>query len=230
MKVFRFLGLESKLGAKVKVESNIPIGRGLKSSSAATNALALATTCALGKELDDITILNLGIDASIEANVTITGAFDDASASYFGGIVVTDNIQRKILKRDMLEEDYSVLFHVPERKVYAIQSNVQRIKTAAHLVNKAFDLALAGEYWAALSLNGLIYSSVLDLAPSIALDALMAGAIASGLSGTGPSVAAIASQEKIDSIIDAWQRYDGKILKAKISHQKAHANLGNDDD
>lgn len=29
----------------------------------------------------------------------MTGAFDDASASYFGNLVVTDNLKRRILRR-----------------------------------------------------------------------------------------------------------------------------------
>ena len=73
--------------------------KGLKSSSAAANAVALASTAALGKHLDDLELVKLGVDAAFDAKVTVTGAFDDACASYFGGIVVTDNLNRKIIKQ-----------------------------------------------------------------------------------------------------------------------------------
>ncbi len=79
-------------GARVTTKSDIPIGKGLKSSSVASNAIVLATLTALKTNLDDLRIINLGVDASIKAGVTITGAFDDACASYFGGLVATDNI------------------------------------------------------------------------------------------------------------------------------------------
>jgi len=82
-KVLKYFNLERKFGAKVETWSNIPIARGLKSSSAAGNAVALATVAALEKHLDDITIVSIGVDGAIDANVTITGAFDDACASYF---------------------------------------------------------------------------------------------------------------------------------------------------
>ena len=98
-KVLEYFGLAGKFGAEVKTWSNIPIARGLKSSSVAANAIALATVAALRKEVDDLTIVNLGVNGAIEAQVTITGAFDDACASYFGGIVVTDNFKRRIVKR-----------------------------------------------------------------------------------------------------------------------------------
>lgn len=78
-----------------------------------------------------------------------------------------------------------------------------------------------GNYWSALTLNGLIYSSALGYNPSIAVDALMAGALAAGLSGTGPAVTAIVPEEKIDSVKDVWQAYEGDILQAHLNHEKA---------
>src|SRR5512133_1807964 len=58
--VFRVLekfGVEKEFGAKVVTTSNIPAARGLKSSSVAANATALATVTALDKKLEDIAIV-----------------------------------------------------------------------------------------------------------------------------------------------------------------------------
>jgi shikimate kinase len=220
-KVLEHFNLKDKLGAKVDTWSNIPIARGLKSSSVAANAITLATVAALDKGLDDLTILNLSVDAAIDAKVTITGAFDDACASYFGGVVVTDNLERKIVKHFKITEGLAVLFYVPAKKVYTIDSDVQRMKTMASLVKTAYKQALNGNYWSALTLNGLIYSSALGHNPSIAVDALVAGALAAGLSGTGPAVTAIVSEDKIDDVKDAWQRYGGDILQTRLNHEKA---------
>ncbi len=220
-KVLEYFNLDEKLGAKVETRSNIPIARGLKSSSVAGNAIALATVAALDKSLDDLTILNLGVDAAVEAKVTITGAFDDACASYFGGVVVTDNLKRRIVKRFETDEDLAVLFYVPAKKVYTSGSDVQRMKRVAPLVETVYKEAVKGNYWSALTLNGLIYSSALGYDPSIAVDALMAGALASGLSGTGPAVTAVVSDEKIDRVKGAWQTYEGDILQSRVNHEKA---------
>jgi len=220
-KVLKYFNLEGKFGAKVETLSNIPIARGMKSSSAAANAVALATVAALGKKLDDITIVKLGVDGAIAAKVTITGAFDDACASYLGGVVVTDNLRRKIVKRFKIAENLAVLFHVPAEKAYTASSDVHRMKGVASLVKIAYKEALKGNHWAALTLNGLIYSSALGYNPSIAMDALMAGALASGLSGTGPAVTAIVPIEKKDLVKDVWERYEGEILEAQINHEKA---------
>jgi shikimate kinase len=96
-------------GVRVKTYSDLPVASGLSSSSATSNAVTQAAVLALSKEygpdyhMSDSEILNLAIDASLEAGVTITGAFDDASASFFGGLTVTDNMNRKILKKQDME-------------------------------------------------------------------------------------------------------------------------------
>jgi shikimate kinase len=220
-RVLKYFNFEGKFGAKVETWSNIPMARGLKSSSVAGNAIALATVAALNKKLDDVAIVKLGVDGAIDAKVTITGAFDDACASYFGGIVVTDNLKRRIVKRFEIAEDLAVLFYVPAKKAYAVSSDVRRMKGVGSLIKIAYKEALKGNHWVALTLNGLIYSSALGYNPSIAVDALMAGALAAGLSGTGPAVTAIVPDDKTDLVKDAWQTYEGEILEARVNHEKA---------
>jgi shikimate kinase len=220
-RVFQHFKVEKQFGAKVKTYSNIPIARGLKSSSAAANAVALATTLALSKKLDDFKMVNLGVDAAFDAKVTVTGAFDDACASYFGGVVITDNLNRELIKRDTLPKDLAVLFHVPSTKSYTGNSNVNKLKTIAPLVKVAFEEAIKGNFWAALSLNGIIYSAVLGFDTSVALDALSAGALAAGLCGKGPAVTAVVPNDKIDMVKTALQRHDGEILNAHLNQEKA---------
>jgi len=219
--VLKHFGLEKEFGAKVETTSNIPVARGLKSSSAAANAIALATTAALERSLDDIAVVKLGVDGAMDAKVTITGAFDDACASYFGGVVITDNLERIIVKRFELAEAPAVLFYVPAKKIYTADSNVKRMKTMASVVKIAYREALNGNYWAALTMNGLIFSSALGYDSSPAVDALTAGAYAAGLSGTGPAVTAIVPEDKVDLVKEVWQKLEGEILEARINQEKA---------
>ncbi|MBS7659360.1 MAG: shikimate kinase [Candidatus Bathyarchaeia archaeon] len=220
-RVLAYFKLEEVYGAKVKTWSNIPIARGLKSSSAAANAISLATVAALGKTLDDLTIVNLGVDAALDAKVTITGAFDDACASYFGGVVVTDNTKRQIIKRLRAPENLHVLFYTPKEKAYTINTNVNRARALASLVRIAYREALNGNFWTALSLNGLIYSSALGYDPTIAIDALTAGALAAGLCGKGPAVSIVVHEENIDRVKQILEAYEGTIIHARVNNQKA---------
>jgi shikimate kinase len=219
--VLKYFGLEQEFGAKVETQSNIPVARGLKSSSAAANAVALATTAAIKRNLDDVMVVKLGVTAALDAKVTITGAFDDACASFFGGIVITDNIKRIIIKRFEPIETPVVLFYVPSEKTYTISSNVKRMKSVASVVKVAYNEALNGNYWAALTLNGLIFSAALGYDSSPALEALGSGAICAGLSGTGPAITAIVPEENVCAVKDVWEKLDGEILQASINLEKA---------
>ena len=87
---------------------------GLKSSSTAANASVLAALDALGAEMDLFEAAMIGVSAAKEVGVTITGALD-ALASMLGGVVVTDNREMKLLRRE--ETDSAVILLVPDKKV-----------------------------------------------------------------------------------------------------------------
>jgi shikimate kinase len=213
---------KDKCGAIVEIDSNIPIARGLKSSSAAANAITLATLGAIGKNVPDLEAVRLGVKAAVESGVTITGAFDDACASYFGRLVITDNQRLKIERSYDIKKRYRVLIHVPDSKSYTISSNVERIKEIAPLIRAAYEQACKENYWEAMCFNGYAHSVALGYDPTMALKALSAGAIASGLSGKGPAVAAIVPPSKVDSVKEAWKNCHGKLIVAGINRKKAH--------
>ena len=214
---------ENEFGVKIKTKSTLPMASGLSSSSASSNAIVSAVSKVISEEFDfnplgDMEIINLAIDASLEAGVTITGSFDDATASYFGGVVVTDNRNRKFIIREKMEE-YPILVYMPDFYSKSGDSNPDRMKLLAPLVETAFSFAKEKNYFKALNLNGLIYSATLGFNSAIAVDALEAGAIASGLSGTGSSFVAIAKEDKIDDIKLAWDKYEGNIIETYIDNR-----------
>ncbi len=221
MRVFQHFGVEQRFGARVRTSSNIPIARGLKSSSVAANAVALATVAALAEELDDLAVVNLGVDAAFDAKVTVTGAFDDACASYFGGVAITDNVNRKLLQRFPLPKGLKVLFHVPTKKAYTGNTDVTRLAAIKPMVKAAFEEAQKGNFWMALTMNGTLYSTALGYDNSVATDALSAGAVAAGLCGKGPAVTAVVADDKIDAVKAAMQRHEGEVLEARFNREKA---------
>jgi shikimate kinase len=214
--------LEKTFGAYVETDSNIPIAKGLKSSSVAANAITLATLAALNRHLDDLSVVNLGVDASMEAKVTITGAFDDACASYFGGVVFTNNLKRKLIKRVAVKDDFLVLIQVPREKSYTTSVNVDRLGPYRSLISMAFERALRGDLWSPFMLNGMVHSIAFGYNPRIAFQAMDKGAISAGLTGTGPSVAAIVPLDKVDLVKELFSSYEGDVIEAKINLKKAH--------
>jgi len=207
-------------GAKITVNSDIPIGRGLKSSSAAATAIILSCLKAFEIVMTEKEILDLSVQASKNSGVTITGALDDAAACFLGGLVVTNNLSNELLSRVIIDDDYSILIHVPDHKSYTKDVNYSGSDEFIHSLDTLISMTLEGNYLSAMSLNGMIYSRILKQSNESAILALKNNALAAGLSGTGPSVGVICLSENKSSILDSWKNLDGDIITAKINNEK----------
>lgn len=227
-RVLRMFGVDGRLGARVETSSTIPIAAGLKSSSAASNAIALATLKALRKRLCGLGVVKLGVDASIQAGVTKTGAFDDATACYFGGLILTDNLRRRIVKRFIPGKGMRVLIQIPNEKAYTSDVDRRRLKRVAPLIETAFREAHGGNYWTAMTMNGLTYAKLLGRDTTPAKRALEEGAIAAGLSGKGPATAAIVDPSSFNKVREAWRSLPGRIMATSINYETATAVMVED--
>ncbi|WP_224449920.1 shikimate kinase [Haloprofundus salilacus] len=216
-------------GGVVRTESDVPMAAGLKSSSAAANATVLATLSALGVEVVDgegddplgdaderdepvVTRLNacrMGVEAARDAGVTVTGAFDDASASMLGGVTVTDNREDELLVRD--EVGWNVLVWTPPERAYSADADAERCTRVASVAETVADLALAGRYAEAMTVNGFAFSAALGFSAEPAIEALPDAAGVS-LSGTGPSVVAVGGAEALDGVRKRWDKRPGETL------------------
>lgn len=210
--------LKGRMHGKVAVRSEIPISRGLKSSSAVSNALVLATTRAIARDLPDNDIILTGIEESIKAGVTITGAFDDACACYYGGAVLTDNREFEILKRAPMDEDLEIVIHVPDRQIRKSSLKGLDFSKITREVDKAFELAMKGEFLKAMELNSRAYAKVLDVSEDVADFARKNGALAAGISGTGPATVAICERGDAGPLANKLKRQDGSVIVARMNH------------
>lgn len=205
----------------VKTQSEVPIGSGLKSSSAAANAAVIATLDAIGEEakgrIRALDAINIGVDAALDVGVSITGAFDDACASLLGGIVLTDNQRRELITR--VEKESLVLIFVPRERAFTADTNVKRSRLIAPWVNLAYELALTGRFEEAMTLNGFLYCAALGFDTEPMVRALDCGVKGVSLSGTGPSfVALVAEGDQEKRLREAWSGLgiEGRILKQRI--------------
>jgi shikimate kinase len=215
--VLQHLGL--RYGAVVRTWSEIPVASGLKSSSTAANAAVLATLDALQAKMDLVEAAKIGVAAARDVGVTITGALDDALASMLGGVVVTDNKEMKILKREELHCDVMLL--VPEKRLFSKDTDVGRSRLIAPLAELGFELSMRGDYTRAMTLNGFAYCGALGLPTEPMLMALEAGAEGVSLSGTGPAYAALISEDKQDRLEFAWKGLGGKVMRTKTNNSSA---------
>jgi shikimate kinase len=196
-------------GGRVRTESEVPMAAGLKSSSAAANAAVLATLDALGlaEDVDREDACRLGVRAARDAGVTVTGAFDDASASMLGGVTVTHNADDELLARGTV--DWDVLVYTPDDRALSADADVDRCERVAPMADLARDLALDGRYATAMTINGFAFCAALEF-PTEPLVAALPGAAGVSLSGTGPSYTAVGSREALGPAREAWDRCDGE--------------------
>lgn len=195
----------------VTVDSEIPISRGLKSSSAVANAVALASSRALGLDLEPMQIIHAGVDAALEAKVTITGAFDDACASFFGVVAVTDNRTRRLLRTDRLMEGLVAVVQIPRRMITKPSLAGTDFSPIRARVEDAFKLALDGDYFHAMELNSAAYAKVLEVDETPAIRARAAGAVAAGITGAGPAIIALTKPTYVDAVARALAADDAEV-------------------
>lgn len=202
----------------ININSEVPSGMGLKSSSAVSNAVALACISLTNKEISDEFVLNSAIDASLYAKTTITGAYDDSTACYYGGFVTTDNYKRKIWKRENSPSDISAVIFLPHNKK---RGDVTRLKLLSDIYLEAFQLAYSGQYWKAMTLNGVLTSSLLSNSYTITRMCLENGALAASISGNGPAIAAVVRESEVQKIKSVLSNLDGRIIISRTNNQKA---------
>lgn len=220
-RVLAHAGEKGRWDAEVLTNSTIPVSKGLKSSSAAANAATLATAEAAGADLSDMEAVGIGVDAAVAAGVTLTGAYDDACATCFGGLVVTDNGERKILMRRRMDPHLRVAVHIPPFTIRKRPEIGMRLRAAALPATAAHELVLKGRWKEALVINGLACSAALCLDPAPAVRALAAGAVAAGLSGTGPATVAVVSPKRLAAVTASWKGLPGRVITTRLNHRKA---------
>lgn len=193
-------------GGWVTTESDVPMGAGLKSSSAAANAAVLATFDALDCEVSREEALEIGIRAARDTGITITGCAAGARASMFGGVVVADNTTNELL--DGGDAEWDVLVWMPPEPAFSADANVERCERIAPMADLAADLALDGTYERAMTVNGFAFCAALDFPTDPLLDAL-SYVDGVSLSGSGSSYTAVGDSDELGKVQEAWDEYDG---------------------
>ncbi len=210
-----------KTKIEIDIMSQIPTGYGLKSSSAISSAVSLACHKLFKSHYTDEQVLHAGIDASIATRVSMTGAYDDACACYFGGTIITDNKARKIIKMQKTPTDLSVVVFIPHSRK---RGNVRKLVALSEVFERAWNFARDGSYWNAMILNGLATSYVLNSDPRMISRLVESGALGASVSGNGPAIAAIAKRNNIQNIKKVFSELEGKVMTAEINNKKALVN------
>jgi shikimate kinase len=207
-----------KFKVEIVLESEIPTGYGLKSSSAISSAVSLACAKLFRPKWTDAQILLAGVDASIESRVSITGAYDDACGCYYGGFAVTDNYKRKIIKLEKGPKNLVAVIFIPKSRK---RGNVKNLKNLKPVFEQAWNLARDSNYWNAMVLNGLATSTILNSDPKLITNLIEKGALGASVSGNGPAIAAISKKEDVATIKKVFSNLVGTTIVSEINNKKA---------
>jgi len=211
----------SKTKLRISLDTEIPAGYGLKSSSAISTAVAMASAKLFKPQMNDIEILNVGVDASIETKVSLTGAYDDACACYYGGFNVTNNYKRNLVLRRPAPNNLQAIIFLPKSRK---RGNLKKLKNFKPAFEKAWELAKNGDYWNASILNGIATSSILNSNPELIFKLIEKGAIGATISGNGPSIMAITKKGHNSNIKKEFSSLEGNIIISNINNKKAEVN------
>ncbi|RMW38618.1 MAG: shikimate kinase [Nitrosopumilus sp.] len=205
----------------ITLESEIPTGYGLKSSSAISSAVALGCAKIFKSKFTDQQILLAGVDASIESKVSITGAYDDACSCYYGGFNVTDNAKKKRMSFEKGPANLIAIIFIPKNRK---RGNLKKLKVLSSVFDHAWNLAKKANYWEAMIINGLATASILSSNPDVITGLIEKGALGASVSGNGPAIAAITKKENESNIKKVFSSLEGRIIVSKISNKKAEVH------
>jgi shikimate kinase len=209
----------NEYSGSIDTKTSAPVGVGLKTSSSSSVAIALATVSAFGKSSYKARdILDCSVSSSLASGVSITGALDDAASCLHGGVNFTDNSTRRVFSSARLGEQKIVVVKVPRGR--SRRGSVDRgyLRRFSEVADSIFAVGREGGVWKAMTLNGLLYSSIYGYPPGDALNALEAGAEGAGLSGTGPAVAAVCDdKESADKVARIWEDGHARVIMTETS-------------
>jgi len=213
----------SAFSGRVETTSSVPMGVGLKTSSAASTSIAIAAYAALGQRaFDPKKVLDCSVEASLASGASVTGALDDAAGCLLGGLNMTGNLARKVVSSRLFDKKLKVVIRVPKTQSRRESVDPQFIRRFGGLTNLFFEMSLKGDYWRAMVLNGMAYSSILKYDPFPALRAVELGALGAGLSGTGPAVAAVFDPSKvaeIDALAKDWASDGSSVIETETNNE-----------
>ena len=185
------------------VESTVPIGQGLKSSSALSCAAFRALNSCAWTGLSNSEIADLSAKSQLMSGCAITGSMDDTWASLEPGWKLVDPSLRasdSIIIQGAMDNSLSVLVCLRGQRSKEISS--PRFLEQLPIFERSLASIMSGSALDSLSSNGMAVSAATDDHEALRISniCIASGAIASGISGSGPAIAVICFEDDADSI------------------------------
>jgi len=187
----RYAPGESFLG-DLRVRSDVPVAKGLKSSSAVGAAVAGAILDALRQRRSAEDVARLAAEVAQQIGLSATGAYDDCLAAVRGGLAFTDNSTRTALRAPPFTLDLEAVLWIPTGVHTPSPDHLTRFRSASGEGLHVVAAARAGRWADAMTLNSRLVERLMGYDyDSLRGRLTQLGAAMAGVSGMGPTVAAL---------------------------------------
>ena len=202
-----------------RVSSEVPIGQGLKSSAALACAAAMALNEASWTALSDFDIVDIAVAAQRRSGCTITGSMDDAWAAISPGWKLVDPIQSSrdsVLLEGDIDEGLTVLIALRGPRSAKVQSD--SFSNQGKIFERAMASLSSGSVLSAMSVNGMAVAAATgdDEALRICNSVIARGAIAAGVSGSGPAIAIVCYEQGVEQLTDFLTESNMRVIHSKF--------------
>lgn len=198
---------------RLTIESEIPVGRGFKSSSAVTVAIFEAIASARGHLPPAEELARHSAELCRNLGISASGAFDDALAAAAGGIVLTDNRRDLAVASAEWDEELRAILLVPP------QSHPPSPQLAARFAEfhdesvRAFEEARAGQFHEAMARNSRLVEAAMGYrVGKLRTELLKLGARSVCVSGMGPGLVALGAPAAERAISERLAHEPGSVL------------------
>ena len=186
-----------------KVDSSIPIGQGLKSSSALSCAALRALNSYAWTGLSNSEIADIAAKSQLISNCAKTGSMDDNWASLEPGWKLVDptlSASESIILQGGIDPNLSILVLLRGKRT--VEISAEAFSQHEQIFERSLASVMRGSILDALSSNGMAVAAATDDHEALRICnlSIASGAIAAGISGSGPSIAIVCFQDDSTSL------------------------------
>lgn len=203
-----------------KIESSVPVGQGLKSSSALSCAALRALNSCAWTGLSNPEIANLAAKSQLLSNCAITGSMDDNWASLEPGWKLVDpslGAFDSVIIQGTMDHSLSVLICLRGRRLMEISSD--SFIEQRPIFERSLASIMNGSTLDALSSNGMAVAASTGDNEALRISNIMmaSGAIASGISGSGPAIAIVCFQDDSEPLSKIIYEMGFSVISTRFS-------------
>ena len=202
-----------------KVDSSIPIGQGLKSSSALSCAALRALNSCAWTGLSNSEIADIAAKSQLISNCAKTGSMDDNWASLEPGWKLVDptlSASESIILQGNIDPNLSILVLLRGKRT--VEISAEAFSQHEQIFERSLASVMRGSILDALSSNGMAVAAATDDQEALRICnlSIASGAIAAGISGSGPSIAIVCFQEDSTSLSKLFSESGLEVISTGI--------------